>query len=341
MKTMKRFVAIFAMMVMTFTVFAGAAESVAIWTAPMPFDADNLYSGTASSTSSTAAFNIVDDWGMDYSFIATYGLATDGKTVVYTADDGSTSDMYMNDYYGDWAYTDIYSIPQYTPVIESLDYNNGGYIQYVWRDKDDNFWMTYAQGTSWVHIDNQTFMYDESFNQLSYEEARTIENAMTASAASGVSGSPDVIIANIQNNRDNIPKPGGSSFPTGIIAAVIVVIIGAGVVSFIRKKNRPATATAEGAPIDEQPVEKSSTERAAEAAAKAANMANDAATKATDAAKTAAFMAKEKANEFSKAFKDAQARQKAAEKIICPNCGTANDVGSKFCANCGTKLGDQ
>ena len=128
---------------------------------------------------------------------------------------------------------------------------------------------------------------------------------------------------------------------SGIIAAVIVVIIGAGVVSFIRKKNRPATATAEGAPIDEQPVEKSSTEKAAEAAAKAANMANDAATKATDAAKTAAFMAKEKANEFSKAFKDAQARQKAAEKIICPNCGTANDVGSKFCANCGTKLGDQ
>ena len=339
MKTMKRFVAIFAMMVMTFTTFAGAA-SVAVYEGAMPFTEDNEYTGLDGSSASGTWLAYVDEWGNSDGMGIEYAINSAGD-IIYVGSDGSVVDSNLNEYYGDWTYVDVYSIPALTPVIETLDVVNGE-IDYVWRDEDGNFWMSIALGGDVLHIDNQTHVYDSTFNQLTLEEANNRLGNMAQAASDVLTYTPDMLKANLGANRDNIPNPNGGGIVTKIVAVVVIVIIGAGIVSFIRKKNRPAAATAEDAPIDDQVIdEKSGTEKAAEAAAKAANMANDAATKATDAAKTAAFMAKEKANEFSKAFKDAQARQKAAEKIICPNCGTANDVGSKFCANCGTKLGDQ
>lgn len=338
MKTMKRFVTIFAMLVMVFTVFAGAAEYTQ-YIGPIPFNENNEYTGINGSTTSSTVFNIVN-YGMQYDATVSYGITPD-NTLVYVIDGDGVYTGSMEPYYGDWTYTDVYSIPQFVPAIETLDMTTGVAL-YVWRDKSDNFWATVACGPYVFHIDNQKLIYDSEFNLMEYEDYETLEAAMNSIATdTPVTYNPEYLQSDLQLKQDDVPKPGGSSFPTGIIAVVVIVIIGAGVVSFIRKKNRPATATIEGAPMDEQPVEKSNTEKAAEAAAKAANMANDAATKATDAAKIAAFMAKEKANEFSKAFKDAQARQKAAEKIICSNCGTANEAGSKFCANCGAKLGDQ
>ena len=41
---------------------------------------------------------------------------------------------------------------------------------------------------------------------------------------------------------------------------------------------------------------------------------------------------------MSEAMRAQQGGAKAAGTIICPNCSTANPVGSKFCNSCGTKL---
>lgn len=34
----------------------------------------------------------------------------------------------------------------------------------------------------------------------------------------------------------------------------------------------------------------------------------------------------------------AQAVGLAQDKLVCPSCGTANDVNAKFCKNCGVAL---
>ena len=338
MKTMKRFVAIFAMMVMAFTTFAGAA-TMAAYEGVMPFTEDNEYTGVDGSSASGTWLAFIDDWGNTNSVAVNYAVNDTGHIIYVAADGSGAVDSNLVDYSGNWEYIDVYSAPFLTPIIETLGVENGE-IDYVWLDMDRNFWMSIAMGGDVLHIDNKRNVYDSTFNHLTLEEANSKLSNMAQASPDVFIYTPEMLQANLNANRDNIPDPNGGGIFMKIVVVVSIIAIGAGIVEFIRKKNRPVAA--EGAPMDEQPInEKTGTEKAAEAAAKAANMANDAATKATDAAKTAAFMAKEKANEFSKAFKDAQARQKAAEKIICPNCGTANDVGSKFCANCGTKLGDQ
>lgn len=338
MKTMKRFVAIFAMMVMAFTTFAGAA-TMAAYEGVMPFTEDNEYTGVDGSSASGTWLAFIDDWGNTNSVAVNYAVNDTGHIIYVAADGSGAVDSNLVDYSGNWEYIDVYSAPFLTPIIETLGVENGE-IDYVWLDMDRNFWMSIAMGGDVLHIDNKRNVYDSTFNHLTLEEANSKLSNMAQASPDVFIYTPEMLQANLNANRDNIPDPNGGGIFMKIVVVVAIIAIGAGIVEFIRKKNRPVAA--EGAPMDEQPInEKTGTEKAAEAAAKAANMANDAATKATDAAKTAAFMAKEKANEFSKAFKDAQARQKAAEKIICPNCGTANDVGSKFCANCGTKLGDQ
>jgi membrane protease subunit (stomatin/prohibitin family) len=42
--------------------------------------------------------------------------------------------------------------------------------------------------------------------------------------------------------------------------------------------------------------------------------------------------------EAMRGTKERPAAAAAAGTIACPNCGTANPVGAKFCNNCGTKL---
>jgi membrane protease subunit (stomatin/prohibitin family) len=47
------------------------------------------------------------------------------------------------------------------------------------------------------------------------------------------------------------------------------------------------------------------------------------------------------AGAIAEAMKSGKAEQPAAAATVtCPNCGTANPAGAKFCNNCGTKLGD-
>lgn len=334
MKTMKRFVAIFAMMVMAFTVFAGAA-TMAAYEGVMPFTEDNEYTGVDGSSASGTWLAFIDDWGNTNSIAVNYA-ANDGNIIYVAADGSGAVDSNLNDYSGDWNYIDVYSAPFLTPIIETLGVENGE-IDYVWLDMDRNFWMSIAMGGDVLHIDNKRNVYDSTFTHLTLEEANSKLSNMAQASPDVFIYTPEMLQANLNANRDNIPDPNGGGIFMKIVVVVAIVAIVAGIVEFIRKKNRPVAA--EGAPMGEQPInEKTGTEKAAEAAAKAANMANDAAAKATDAAKTAAFMAKEKANEFSKAFKDAQARQRAEGKKFCPHCGGAVDEDAKFCGSCGADL---
>lgn len=333
---MKRFAAIFAMMVMTFTVFAGAA-TMAAYEGVMPFTEDNEYTGVDGSSASGTWLAFVDDWGNTNSIAVNYAVNDTGHIIYVAADGSGAVDSNLVDYFGNWDYIDVYSAPFLTPIIETLGVENGE-IDYVWLDMDRNFWMSIAMGGDVLHIDNKRNVYDNSFNHLTLEEVNSKFSNMAQASQDVFIYTPEMLQANLNANRDNIPDPNGGDIFMKIVVIVAIVAIGAGIVEFIRKKSRPAVTAAEGVPNDQSVNEKTGTEKAAEAAAKAANMATDAAAKATDAAKTAAFMAKEKANEFSKAFKDAQARQRAEGKKFCPHCGGAVDEDAKFCGSCGADL---
>lgn len=326
----------FAMMIMAMP-FAAAAD-YAQYQGPWPFDSNGEYIGVNSATS--ASGYVYDGWSTAF-----FNYAKDSSGNVFYYDDYGYYDRNFAEFGpSNWETIVITkdSIPALQPIVMIADWSISE-IDYIWKDQNDNFWMSIAKGSNVIHIDSEKCVYDSSFNMLTYDESQQLANAMEADAANGIlMYTPDMMISNLQSAE--IPAPGGGSMSIVVGVVVVVLVIACGAYFMRGRKKNTATAGAENMNADygqqQNTDTKSNTERAAEAAAKAANMANDMASKAADAAKTTAFMAKEKANAFSKAYKEAQERQRATNKTVCPNCGAQNDAGSKFCQNCGAKISE-
>ncbi|MGO5027839.1 zinc-ribbon domain-containing protein [Candidatus Agathobaculum pullicola] len=334
MKKIRLFVAVLFVM-MSLTISAFAADSYAEWTSEWPFSEEGQYIGFSSGTA---------NWTIYDGITMYYGLNKETNEAIYYDDYNVFVDGNFNEFVPmNWEPLDVnQNLPVLEPVIADINDYIGNW--YVWKDEKNNFWLSYAVANTVFHIDNQKVIHSADFSIPSYEDEVAQMNQAESDAMNGVSHAyTPYTLREIIRNAD-IPSPGpnggSASLIVGVIVVILVVACGA---YFIRGRNRKTVAVGaenvnENAQAQEEANNKSNTERAAETAAKAANVANDVANKATDAAKTAAFMAKEKASEFSKAFKDAQARQRAEGKKFCPHCGGAVDEDAKFCGSCGADL---